>query len=255
MDLQGKVAIITGAATGIGQAIAVTFAKAGAAVVVDFVGDLSAPEDTLKKIGATGGRSFAVRADVSHPDEVRTLLEKTLTEFGKLDILVNNAGIEKKFPFIDYPFDEWQKIMAVNLTGPFLCAQAAAKQMIAQGNGGRIINISSIHEDLPMLTNAPYCASKGGLRMLMRTIAVELAPHRITVNNIGPGAIFTPIDADVQSDPALNKQILAQIPMARWGQPEEVANLALFLASDGASYITGSTHFIDGAMLRNAGSL
>ena len=143
----------------------------------------------------------------------------------------------------------------MNLTGPFLCAQAAARQMIAQGTGGRIINISSIHEDLPMITNAPYCASKGGLRMLMRTIAVELAPHNITVNNIGPGAIYTPIDKDVQSDPKLNDQLMAEIPLRRWGKPEEVAQLALFLASDQASYITGSTHFIDGGMLRNAGSL
>ncbi len=168
---------------------------------------------------------------------------------------MNNAAIEKKLPFIDYPLSEWQKIIAVNLTGPFLCAQAAAKQMIQQGHGGRIINISSIHEDLPMPTNAPYCVTKGGLRMLARTIAVELAPHGITVNNIGPGAIYTPIDKDVESDPALNAQILAEIPLGRWGRPEEVAQFALYLASDEASYITGSTHFIDGGMLRNAGSL
>jgi glucose 1-dehydrogenase len=127
--------------------------------------------------------------------------------------------------------------------------------MIKQGSGGRIVNISSIHEDLAMPTNAPYCATKGGMRMLARTIAVELAPHNITVNNIGPGAIFTPIDKDVESDPKLEQQILSQIPMHRWGKPEEVAHLALFLASDDAAYITGSTHFIDGGMLRNAGSL
>ena len=145
--------------------------------------------------------------------------------------------------------------MAVNLTGPFLCSQAAAKQMIAQGNGGRIINISSIHEDLPLLTNAPYCASKGGLRMLMRTIAVELAPHKITVNNIGPGAVYTPIDKDVEEDKAMNDAILAEIPLGRWGKPEEIGDLAVFLASDQASYMTGSTHFIDGGMLRHAGSL
>jgi glucose 1-dehydrogenase len=127
--------------------------------------------------------------------------------------------------------------------------------MILQGGGGRIINISSIHEDLPMLTNAPYCATKGGIRMLMRTIAVELAPHQITVNNIGPGAIYTPIDKDVENDPKLNDQILAGIPLKRWGKPEEVAQLAVYLASDDGSYITGSTHFIDGGMLQNAGSL
>ena len=255
MRLQGKTAVVTGAGTGIGQAIAIAFARAGAAVVVDYVGDASASTDTISKINAIGGKSLAVNADVSSPDQVNGLIQQTVAAFGKLDIFVNNAGIEKKFAFVDYPLEEWQKIMAVNLTGPFLCSQAAAKQMIAQGKGGRIINISSIHEDLPMPTNAPYCASKGGLRMLMRTIAVELAPHQITVNNIGPGAIYTPIDKDVESDTKLNDQILAEIPMGRWGKPEEVAQLALYLASDDAAYVTGNTHFIDGGMLRNAGSL
>jgi glucose 1-dehydrogenase len=197
----------------------------------------------------------SVEGDVSAPDDVDRLIRKTVERFGKLDIFVNNAGIEKKFAFVDYPLNEWQKIIAVNLTGPFLCSQAAAKQMIQQGNGGRIINISSIHEDLPMPTNAPYCATKGGLRMLMRTIAIELAPHQITVNNIGLGAIYTPIDQDVEADASLNSRILAEIPMGRWGKPEEVAQLAVYLASDDASYVTGSTHFIDGGMLRNAGSL
>jgi glucose 1-dehydrogenase len=255
MRLQGKTAIVTGAGTGIGQAIAIAFAQDGAAVVVDYVGDASIAEETLSKIGAMGGKCLGVAADVSNFDQVNGLIQKTVAAFGKLDIFVNNAGIEKKFAFVDFPLDEWQKIMAVNLTGPFLCSQAAAKQMIAQAGGGRIINISSIHEDLPMPTNAPYCATKGGLRMLMRTIAVELAPHQITVNNIGPGAIYTPIDKDVESDAKLNDQILAEIPMGRWGKPEEVAHLAVYLASDDAAYVTGSTHFIDGGMLRNAGSL
>ena len=147
------------------------------------------------------------------------------------------------------------KVMAVNLTGPFLCAQAAARQMLKQGGGGRILNISSIHEDLPMPGNAPYCASKGGLRMLMRTMAVELAPHGITVNNIGPGAIFTPIDKDVEADAKMEAALMAEIPMGRWGKPEEVARLAVFLASEDAAYMTGSTCFIDGGMLRMAGSL
>jgi glucose 1-dehydrogenase len=255
MRLQGKTAVVTGAGTGIGQAIAIAFAQQGAAVVVDYVGNATASQDTMSKIGAIGGKSLAIDADISIPDQVNALISQTVAAFGKLDIFVNNAGIEKKFAFVDYPLEVWQKIMAVNLTGPFLCAQAAAKQMILQGGGGRIINISSIHEDLPMPTNAPYCASKGGLRMLMRTIAVELAPHQITVNNIGPGAIYTPIDKDVESDPKLNDQILAEIPLGRWGKPEEVAQLAVYLASDDAAYVTGSTHFIDGGMLRNAGSL
>jgi glucose 1-dehydrogenase len=255
MNFNGKVAIVTGAATGIGNAIAHAFAQAGAQVAIDYVGDPALANASVDKIVAAGGKAVAIAADVSHPDQVQALIAKTVAAFGRVDILINNAGIEKKVAFVDYPFDEWQKIMAVNLTGPFLCAQAAARQMIAQGGGGRIVNISSVHEDLPMVTNAPYCASKGGLRMLMRTIAVELAPHGITVNNIGPGAIFTPIDKDVQANPKLEQQLMAEIPLARWGKPEEVANLALFLASDEASYMTGSTHFIDGGMLRQAGSL
>ena len=252
--LEDKVAIVTGAATGIGQAIVVAFAQQGAAVAVDYVGAPEAPAETIRRISAAGGRGISVEADVSQPADVARLIEREVSAFGRLDILVNNAGIEKKIAFVDYPLDEWQKIISVNLTGPFLCAQAA-RQMIAQNAGGRIINISSIHEDLPMPTNMPYCAAKGGLRMLMRTIAVELAPHKITVNNIGPGATFTPIDKDVQGNPKLNEQILSGIPLHRWGQPDEVAQLAVYLASDDASYVTGSTYFIDGGMLRNAGSL
>jgi glucose 1-dehydrogenase len=255
MRLQGKAAVVTGAGTGIGQAIALAFAQEGANVVVDYVGDAAVAEETLGKIRAVGGTAIGVAADVSDPYQVKELVQQTVAAFGRLDIFVNNAGIEKKFAFVDYPLEEWQKIIAVNLTGAFLCSQAAARQMIAQGEGGRILNISSIHEDLAFPLNAPYCATKGGIRMLMRTIAVELAPHQITVNNIGPGAIFTPIDTDVEKDPKMNAQILAEIPMGRWGKPEEVAHLAVYLASEEAAYVTGSTHFIDGGMLRNAGSL
>jgi len=182
-------------------------------------------------------------------------VDTAVKTFGGLDILVNNAGIEFKHPFVEFPVEQFQKILTVNLLGPFVCSQIAARQMILQKRGGRIINISSVHEDLPMLTNAPYCASKGGLRMLMRTVAVELAPHQITVNNIGPGAIFTPIDKDVEANPQMEAALLAEIPLARWGKPEEIAGLATFLASDEASYCTGSTFFMDGGMLRQAGSL
>lgn len=255
MSLRGKVAVVTGAGTGIGQAIALAFAAEGAAVVIDYAGKASVSADTIAKIRAMNGKTVGIDADISLPEHVNHLIQETIAAFGKLDIFVNNAGIEKKIAFVDYPLDEWQKVIAVNLTGAFLCCQAAAKQMILQGNGGRIINISSIHEDLPMPKNAPYCASKGGLRMLMRTIAVELARHQITVNNIGPGAIYTPIDRDVEADRKLNDQILAEIPLGRWGKPEEVGQLAVYLASEAAAYVTGSTHFIDGGMLRNAGSL
>jgi glucose 1-dehydrogenase len=255
MTLAGKAAIVTGGATGIGQAISIALASEGAAVVVDYVGKLAAADETLAKIHALQARAIGFEADVSDPAQVEALVGRCVSEFGRLDIFVNNAGIEFKRPFLEYSFELWQKTIAVDLAGPWLCAQAAARQMVKQGGGGRIINISSIHEDLPMPTNAAYCAAKGGLRMMTRTIAVELAPHNITVNNIGPGAIFTPIDKEIQEDAQLNAQILAGIPMARWGQPEEVAKLAVFLASDAAAYVTGSTYFIDGGMMRNAGSL
>jgi glucose 1-dehydrogenase len=254
MRLAGRVAIVTGAATGIGNAIAVAFAAEGASVVIDYVGN-SAPTEIVKRIEDAQGEALAVAADVSDPAQVQNLIEQTVGRFGRLDILVNNAGIEFKHPFLEFPFDLWQKVIAVDLTGPWLCAQAAARQMVKQGDGGRIVNISSVHEDLPMPTNAAYCSAKGGLRMLMRTIAVELAPHKITVNNIAPGAIYTPIDADVEANPAFEEKLMAEIPLGRWGKPEEVADLALFLASDSASYCTGSTFFVDGGMIRQAGSL
>ena len=255
MRLQGKVAIVTGAATGIGQAISTAFVSEGAAVVVDYVGKTGTADETLAKIKAMDGRGIAVEADVSDPLQVQRLVDQTVSTFGRLDIFVNNAGIEFKHPFLEFPLELWQKIIAVDLTGPWLCAQAAARQMVKQGDGGRIINISSVHEDLPMPTNAAYCAAKGGLRMLMRTIAVELAPHKITVNNIGPGAIYTPIDNDVEADKKMDSQLMAEIPLGRWGRPDEVAGLAVYLASEAAGYVTGSTHFIDGGMLRNSGSL
>ena len=255
MKLQNKVAIVTGAATGIGQAIAIRFAREGASVVIDYVGNSSAADQTMNEIKSFGGKSIALAADVSKTDQVQNLIDSTVKAFGRLDIVVNNAGIETKHAFVDFPFDEMQKILAVNLIGPFLVSQAAARQMIKQGDGGRLINISSVHEDLPMPTNAPYCASKGGLRMLARTIAVELAKDKITVNNIGPGAVYTPIDADIQANPELEKALMAELPLSRWGKPEEIAGLATYLASDEAGYVTGSTYFIDGGMMRQSGSL
>ena len=254
MRLHNKVAIVTGAATGIGQAIAVRFAREGAAVVVDYVGKPDAPNPTEEEIKSFGGSTIAVEADVSKPDQVQNLIDATVKAFGRVDLVVNNAGIEKKSAFVAYPLEDLQKILGVNLIGPFLVSQSAARQMILQGQGGRIINISSVHEDLPMPQNAAYCASKGGLRMLMRTIAVELAKDNITVNNIGPGAVYTPIDADVEAKPEIEKALMSEIPLNRWGKPEEIAGLAVYLASDESGYVTGSTFFIDGGMLRQSGS-
>ncbi len=255
MRLQNKVAIVTGSASGIGKSIGAAFAREGAAVAIDYHKTSDEASEMVQRIEDSGGRALAVHADVSQPDQVQNLIDQTVQKFGRLDILVNNAGIEKKVPFVDVPNDLWDKVIAVDLTGPFLCAQAAARQMIKQGGPARIINISSVHEDLPMPTNAPYCAAKGGLRMLMRTIAVELAEHRITVNNIAPGAIDTPMDAPLKSEPVLMKALLSEIPLGRMGKPEEIAELAIYLASDAAAYITGSTYFIDGGMTRQAGSL
>ena len=254
-NLQNKVAVVTGAATGIGRAIATRFVRDGAKVVIDYVGSSGEADELAKALETVGGDAVAVAADVSDPDQVDMLVEHTVKTFGRLDVWVNNAGIEKEFPFLDTPLDYWHEVIAVNLTGPFLCSQRAAKQMVAQGGGGRIVNISSVHEDIPMLTNGPYCAAKGGLRMLMRTIAVELAPHGITVNNVAPGAIETPINKQSMQDPAKMKTLLAEIPLGRMGRPEEVAQLCAFLASDEAAYVTGSTYAIDGGMMRQAGSL
>lgn len=254
-SLQNKVAVVTGAATGIGRAIAAQLVRDGAKVVIDYVGSSEAADELAKALETVGGDAVAVAADVSDPAQVDMLVEHTVKTFGRLDVFVNNAGIEKEYPFLETPLDYWHKVIAINLTGPFLCSQRAAKQMVAQGGGGRIVNISSVHEDIPMLTNGPYCAAKGGLRMLMRTIAVELAPHGITVNNIAPGAIETPINAQSMQDPEKMKALLAEIPLGRMGRPQEVAQLCAFLASDEAAYITGSTYVIDGGMMRQAGSL
>jgi glucose 1-dehydrogenase len=255
VELQGKVAIITGASSGIGKACALAMAREGARVTIDYVGSPDPANQVVAEIEKSGGRALAVEADVTNSDDIQKLVDITVSEFGRLDIMQNNAGWEKKFPFLQMPLDIYQRTIAINLEGPWLGCQIAGRQMVKQGDGGRIINTSSVHEDMPMPTNAAYCAAKGGLRMLMRTAAVELAPHNITVNNIAPGAVYTPIDAEIEADPNLNEEILSEIPLHRWGKPEEIADLAVFLASDKSAYITGSTYVIDGGMMRQAGSL
>ncbi len=255
MKLHGKVAIVTGSATGIGRAIAAEMVREGARVVIDYVGASDKADELARALELVGGSATAVAADVSDPEQVDMLIQHAATTFGRLDIFVNNAGIEHEYPFLETPKKQWDKVIAVNLTGPFLCSQRAAKQMVAQGGNGRIINMSSVHEDIPMPMNSPYCAAKGGLRMLMRTIAVELAPHGITVNNIAPGAIDTPMDAPLKANPEKMQSLLAEIPLHRMGTAQEVAELCVFLASDSAAYITGSTYVIDGGMMRKSGSL
>jgi len=253
--LDNKVAIVTGSSLGIGKAIAVAFAREGASVAVNYRSHPEEGQEAIEEIEKSGGRAISVQADVSKPEDVKNLVDRTVEEFGRLDVMVNNAGIEEKHPFIDTPFEVWEKIISVNLTGVWLGCQEAARQMVSPGDGGRIINVSSVHEDLPMPTNSPYCAAKGGVRMLMRTIAVELAQHDITVNNIAPGAIETPINRNLKDDPEQMRELLSEIPLGRIGQPEDVASLAVHLASDASSYSTGSTFFVDGGMMHQAGSL
>jgi glucose 1-dehydrogenase len=255
MQLRDKVAIVTGSSSGIGRAIALAFAREGAAVAVNYARNAAGAESTVKEIADGGGRALAVQADISKPEDVKNLVGRTVREFGRLDIMVNNAGVEHKMPFLETPLEVWEEVIAVNLRGPWLGCQETARQLVAQGGPGRIINVSSVHEDLPMPTNSPYCAAKGGLRMLTRTIAVELAPHDITINNIAPGAIETPMDAPLEEHPRQMEELLSEIPLGRMGKPEEVASLALYLASDASAYVTGSTFFIDGGMIRQAGSL
>ncbi|MHB8140615.1 MAG: SDR family NAD(P)-dependent oxidoreductase [Vulcanimicrobiaceae bacterium] len=255
LRLDGKVAIVTGAATGIGSAIAQDFASRGASVVVDYVGNAAPANALVAAMTKSGGKATAIEADIGNEGDVAKLVTQTVATYARLDVLVNNAGIEEKHPFLEMPLSVWNAVIAVNLTGPWLCSQAAARQMVKQGGGGRIINISSIHEDVTMPTNAPYCASKGGLRMLMRTIAVELAPHGILVNNVAPGGVWTPIDAQVEQDPTALHALDAEIPLGRMAKPEEIAEMVAFLASDAASYCTGSTFVVDGGMSRQSGSL
>ncbi len=255
MRLRDKTAIVTGGDTGIGKAISIALAREGAAVIIDYHSDEAPAVGLVKEIEQFGARAACIRADVSDAKEVQKLVDIAVEQFGGLDIMVNNAGMEEKHPFLETPLDVWHKVIAVNLTGPWLCSQAAAKRMVAQGRGGRIINISSIHEDIAMPTNAPYCVAKGGLRMLTRTIALELAAHGITVNNVGPGAIDTPMDAPLKKDPKDLRALLAEIPAGRMGKPQEVGQLCVYLASADAAYVTGATYFIDGGMMRQSGSL
>jgi len=255
MRLADKVAIVTGGDSGIGQAITLEMARAGARVMIDYFGDEAPANALVEQIENFGGKAAAFSADVSKPDEVDSLVAQTVKHFGGLDILVNNAGIEQKHPFLEMPFEIYTKIIDINLTGVWLCSQRAAQQMVKQKRGGRIINISSVHEDLTMPTNAPYCASKGGVRMLMRTIAVELAPHGITVNNVCPGAVDTPMDAGLKRDETKYEALLSEIPLHRMAKPQEIAELCVFLASEAAAYITASSYVIDGGMMQKSGSL
>jgi glucose 1-dehydrogenase len=253
--LRGKVAFVTGGDTGIGKAISLAMAREAASVVIDYHGERGPADAVVKEIEGFGASAYAVGADVSNPDDVRQLVKETVERFGRLDIAVNNAGIEEQHPFVEMPLEVYEKTIAVDLTGVWVCTQAAVKQMIAQKQGGRVINISSIHEEISMPTNAAYCAAKGALRMLTRTLSVELAPYGITINNICPGAIDTPLDKSKKRNPHELQALLDEIPLRRMGTPDEVAHMAVYLASDQAAYVTGASLFIDGGMSKQSGSL
>ncbi|MGH7715349.1 MAG: SDR family NAD(P)-dependent oxidoreductase, partial [Vulcanimicrobiaceae bacterium] len=227
MLLKDKVAIVTGGDTGIGKAISLAMAREGAAVVIDYHGDVAPANALVEEIENLGARAVAVGANVADPQQVESLIAAAVNACGGLDILVNNAGIEEKHPFLETPFELFRKVIDINLGGVWLCTQAAAKQMVKQKRGGRIVNISSIHEELAMPTNAPYCAAKGGVRMLMRTVALELAKEHITVNDVAPGAVDTPMDAALKVNKKEYEALLAEIPLARMAKPEEVAGLVV----------------------------
>jgi glucose 1-dehydrogenase len=255
MGLQNKVAIVTGGSLGIGEGIVRRLAAEGAAVTLDYHTHDDEANAIAQDVTSKGGKALVVQADVSQVADVQRLVKRTVETFGRLDILVNNAGIEQPTPFTDVAEESFDRQIAVDLKAPYFAAQAAARQMIAQGGGGVIINISSVHEDLPMPGNAVYCAAKGGLRMLTRTLASELAPHGIRMVNVGPGAIATPINKATLEDPQKRQTLLNEIPVGRIGQPEDIANAVAWLATDEASYITGTTLFIDGGLMIHAGGL
>ena len=249
--LAGKVAVVTGAASGIGTGVVERFAREGASVVINYIGDSASALEVKSVIERDGGRAIVCQADVSKVDQTVQLIDAAWNAFGKCDILVNNAGVEKGSEFVDVSEHDYDLVLNVNLKGPFFCTQAFVKRLLMARMPGRVINMSSVHEDMVFPHFATYCASKGGLRMLMRDLAVELGPLGITLNNIAPGAIQTPINRVLLENGPKLSALLANIPLGRLGTVDDVAGLAAFLASDEAAYITGSTFIMDGGLIRN----
>jgi len=247
----GKVAIVTGAGTGIGQGIAKRLGSEGAKIIVDYIGDPGGAEETCGAIQQSGGEAMTVEADVTNLDEVRKLVDAAWTRFGSADILVNNAGMEHKADFWDTTEADYDKVMSVNLRGPFFLTQEFVRRLRDTKKPGRIINISSVHEDTVFPGFSTYCCSKGGLRMLMRDLAVELGALGITVNNVAPGAIATPINKTLLEDKPKLDALLKNIPLGRLGTPDDVAGTVAFLASEDAAYVTGATFVVDGGLMRN----
>ncbi len=251
MRLQGKVAIVTGGGSGIGQGIAKRLGCEGAKVIINYRGSEAGADETRRTIEACGGQGVVARGDVTKMDDLRKLVDTAWEKFGSADILVNNAGMEKRSDFWDTPEEEYDQQMAVNLKGPFFLAQAFVRRLRAAKKPGRIINISSVHEDMAFPGFTAYCCSKGGLRMMMRNLTVELGPLGITVNNIAPGAIVTPINKALLEDKTKLNDLLQKIPLGRLGTTDDVAGMVAWLASDEASYVSGATFLIDGGLMRD----
>ncbi|HTV79389.1 MAG TPA: SDR family oxidoreductase [Steroidobacteraceae bacterium] len=253
--LVGQPALVTGANSGIGRAVALGLAQAGADVVVNYVTDPAAAEEVAHEISGLGVRALAIRADVSREDEVVRMFAQAVSHFGTLHVVVSNAGLQRDAPFDEMTLEQWNTVIGVNLTGQFLCTREAAREFKRRGvigkvsvAAGKIICMSSVHQQIPWAGHANYAASKGGIDMLMRSIAQELAPHRIRVNGIAPGAIRTPINTAAWKTPEAYQDLMTLVPYKRIGEPEDIAQAAVWLASDAADYVTGATLFVDGGM-------
>lgn len=261
MNLAGKVALVTGSSQGIGQAIAIKLASQGANIVIDYRSHPEGAEETLEQVKATGGNchlakdhapdGYVVQADLGNINQVRRLVQEGIKHFGQLDILVNNAGLERRAPFWEVTEADYDMVLNVNLKGAFFAAQTLVQHLLETKRTGKIINISSVHEELPFPNFASYCLSKGGVKMMARDLAIELGPYGITINNVAPGAIETPINTKLLNNPQQLGALLQNIPLNRLGKPNDVASLVAFLASSDADYITGSTFFVDGGLLWN----
>ncbi len=251
MKLEGKHALVTGSDQGIGQAIAIRLAEEGADVVINFRKNRAGADETRGKIESLGRRCAAIQADVGKVEEAVRLVNEGVAALGTLDILVNNAGIEKNASFVDVTEADYRAVIEVNMSGPFFATQAFARHRQKTAAPGKVINISSVHEELPFPHFTAYCMTKGGLKMMMRNLAIELAPLGITINNVAPGAISTPINEKLLNDPKLLNPLLDNIPLRRLGTPSDVAGVVAFLASADADYITGTTVIVDGGLLWN----
>lgn len=247
-ELKGKTAVITGGSKGIGTAISERFGKEEMKVVINYNSDAKEAESAVKLVKKAGGDAVAVQADIGSEAGVKALVDAAIENFGDLDVWINNAGMENRYSTHELPLEEWEKVINVNLTGVFLGTKAALNYFVEKKKPGSIINMSSVHEQIPWPTFAHYAASKGGVKLFTETVAMEYAPYNIRINNIGPGAINTPINAKKFTDPEQLETTTKMVPMERIGKPEEVAAAATWLASDESSYVTGITLFVDGGM-------